>query len=214
MAAKPERIVAVFDFDKTLSTRDNVLPFLGAAAGRPAVALALLRSIPDLLRGRRDEIKARLVGLLAGREEVEVRAVADRIATEVIDHHLRADVAARARWHRRQGHEVAIVSASFSWYLEPVAQHLGIDHVLATDLAVADGVLTGELAGPNVRRAEKVRRLEAWLGGRPTRIWAYGDSAGDRELLERADIAVRVGRASITEVPGSEAASDTGRVAR
>jgi len=218
---EPVRIVAVFDFDKTLSTRDNVLPFLVAAAGRPAVALALLRSVPDLLRGRRDVIKTRLVGLLAGRDEDEVRGVATRVAADVIAQHLRADVAGRARWHGRQGHEVVIVSASFTWYLEPVAEHLGIEHVLATELAVADGRLTGRLAGPNVRRAEKVRRLEAWLDGAPAVVWAYGDSTGDRELLARADVAERVGRSPIPETPGTgsntsgpDSASGRGHVAR
>jgi phosphoserine phosphatase len=45
-----------------------------------------------------------------------------------------------------------------------------------------------------VRRAEKVRRLDDWLGGGPATVWAYGDSTGDRELFERADHAVRVDR--------------------
>ncbi len=220
------RTVAVFDFDKTLSTRDNVLPFLVAAVGRTAVLGALLRSAPALVRGRRDLVKARLVRLLAGRAETDVRAVAERLAADIVTHHLRPDVIARVAWHQRQGHQVAIVSASFAWYLEPVAAHLDIDAVLATALEVADGRLTGRLAGPNVRRAEKVRRLEAWLAGSPARIWAYGDSAGDRELLARADVAERIGRTPIAEAPDAksdshlsstrppDSASGTGRVAR
>ena len=28
-----------------------------------------------------------------------------------------------------------------------------------------------------------MRRLQAWLGGEPVELWAYGDSAGDDELL-------------------------------
>ena len=69
--------------------------------------------------------------------------------------------------------------------------------MLATELAVGDdGRLTGELARPNVRGPEKVRRLDEWLAreGRPAFVWAYGDSAGDRELLARADQAISVGR--------------------
>lgn len=216
------RVVAVFDFDKTLSTRDNVLPFLAAVVGRSAVARALLRSSPSLLRGRRDAIKARLARLLTGHREDEVQAVAQGFAADVIAHHLRRDTTARAAWHLAQGHRVVIVSASFASYLDPIAHHLGIDSVLATDLMVADGRLTGALAGPNVRRAEKVRRLEEWLDGAPALLWAYGDSSGDRELLTRADVAIRVGRAPIPEVPDDprqhpsdpDSASGTGRVAR
>jgi phosphatidylglycerophosphatase C len=86
-----------------------------------------------------------------------------------------------------------IVSASFTSYLDPIAARLGFAAVLATELAVGDdGRLTGELVRPNVRGAEKVRRLDAWLGGRPAFVWAYGDSSGDRELLARADQPIRV----------------------
>jgi phosphatidylglycerophosphatase C len=70
-----------------------------------------------------------------------------------------------------------------------------------------DGRLTGELAGANVRSAEKVRRLEAWIAGSTLGdeaiVWAYGDSAGDRELLARADHPVRVGRDRLTRAPAS-----------
>ncbi len=45
-----------------------------------------------------------------------------------------------------------------------------------------------------MRGPEKARRLDAWLAGSPTFVWAYGDSSGDRELLARADRAVRLGR--------------------
>jgi len=190
--------VAVFDFDRTLSTRDNVLPFLAEIAGRAAVARVLLRSAPDVARRRRDTVKARLARLLEGRELTEIDGRSQAFAADVVAHHLRDDVLARADWHARQGHRRVIVSASFECYLEPIAATLGFDAALATRLAVADGRLTGRLDGANVRRAEKVRRLEHWLarspGDRPATIWAYGDSAGDQELLASADRAIRVGR--------------------
>jgi phosphatidylglycerophosphatase C len=196
--------IAAFDFDKTVSSRDNVLPFLLAVAGRTALLTALLRATPDLVRGRRNAVKARLVrGLLAGRSEAEVQDRADAFAADLIAEHLRADVVGRAAWHRDQGHACVFVSASFATYLEPVAEHLGFDAVLATDLEVADGRLTGALSGPNVRGAEKVRRLDAWIaasiGATPATVWAYGDSSGDRELLARADHPVRVGRDAIAQ---------------
>ena len=59
-----------------------------------------------------------------------------------------------------------------------------------------DHRLTGRMAGPNCRGPEKVARLEEWLAarcdGEPAHVFAYGDSAGDRDLLARADVATRV----------------------
>jgi phosphatidylglycerophosphatase C len=196
-----ERVVAAFDFDKTVSTRDNVLPFLRAAVGTLRVLWALLRTSPRLVAAafadrRRDAAKAALVRrTLAGYDAARLTDVAARFADDVVDRHLRPDVVDRVDWHRRQGHELVLVSASLAVYLELIANKLGFDAVLATELAIDDRErLTGELAGANVRGAEKVRRLDAWLGDRPAFVWAYGDSSGDRELLARADQPITVGR--------------------
>lgn len=199
--AGDERVVAAFDFDKTISTRDNVMPFVRAVVGRARLARALVAISPRVVRAgldddRRDAAKVALVRhTLTGYESARVAEVAREFARDVMAHHLRPDVVERMAWHRDQHHDVVIVSASFRDYLDPIGAELGVTAVLATELAVGDdGRLTGELAGPNVRGAEKVRRLEAWLAGRPAYVWAYGDSSGDHELLARADRGVTVGR--------------------
>jgi phosphatidylglycerophosphatase C len=194
-----EQVVAAFDFDKTVSTRDNVIPFLRAAVGTPRLVWALVRTSPRLAAAvvdgrKRDAAKAALVRrTLTGYDGERLAGVASAFADDVIARHLRADVVDRVEWHRRQGHEVVLVSASLAPYLDVIGSRLGFDAVLATGLVVRDdGRLTGELAGPNVRAAEKVRRLDEWLAGRPAFVWAYGDSSGDRELFARADQPIRV----------------------
>jgi HAD superfamily hydrolase (TIGR01490 family) len=194
-------VIAAFDFDGTLSTRDNVVPFLRAAVGAPRLAGALFTSAAHLVVAavsdrHRDAAKAALVRrTLAGYPAERLTEVAGKFAERVVARHLRFEAVERARWHKNQGHELVVVSASLAVYLEPIGARLGFDAVLATELAVGpDGRLTGELAGANVRRAEKVRRLDAWLGKRPAFVWAYGDGTGDTELFERADRPVRVGR--------------------
>lgn len=183
------RTVAVFDFDETLSTRDNVMPFLRRVGGTGPSVVAALVAAPALAVGRRNAAKARAVRhIFGGRDAAAVQSIGEQFATEVIAHHLRDEAVARAAWHRSEGHELVIASASLDVYLEPIGARLGFDGVLATRLEVdADRRLTGALDGPNVRGPEKVVRLERWLGGEPAVVWAYGDSGGDRELLERAD---------------------------
>jgi phosphatidylglycerophosphatase C len=73
--------------------------------------------------------------------------------------------------------------------------------VLAVELAAGpDGMLTGAVVGgSNCRGAGKVERLRAWLDtrfgpGADVELWAYGDSAGDEELLALADHPTWVGK--------------------
>jgi phosphatidylglycerophosphatase C len=154
-----------------------------------------------LLRGgvHRDAAKdALLVHLLAGTPLAAVEAAAAHFVDVLLQDRLRPDTLARLRWHRAEGHDVVIVSASPAVYLSRLGERLEVQAVLATELEVGeDGRLTGRMRGRNCRGPEKVARLDGWLADRPhprpDRLYAYGDSAGDRELLARADVGVRVG---------------------
>jgi phosphatidylglycerophosphatase C len=194
VAAQQPRVVAAFDFDGTLSRRDSLVPFLRRACGDAAVAAAILSRLPVLLaaaagrvtRGRAKE--ALLRPLLGGRRVAELETVVEAFARRLLASGMWPPGMERLEWHRRRGDDVVIVSASPELYLAAVGRALGARAVLATGLEVdAAGRLTGRLAGPNVRGAEKVVRLDAWLGPGPAEVWAYGNSDGDRELLARAD---------------------------
>lgn len=188
------RVVAAFDFDGTLSRRDTFVPFLRSACGDAALAGAIASRLHVLLaagvgrvsRGRAKETL--LQPLLGGRRLADLEPVAEAFAARVLATAMWPPGLERLEWHRRRGDEVVIVSASPELYLAPVGRELGARAVLATGLEVdGAGRITGRLAGPNVRGAEKVVRLDAWLGGDAAEVWAYGNSDGDRQLLARAD---------------------------
>ena len=218
------RALAAFDFDGTLSSRDNVLAYLRIVAGTRDLARAIAAVAPALLAARRDPSQrdvAKAVVLrrtLAGRREDYLRDLGARYARLVVLEHLHSDVVARLDAHRAAGHDLVLVSASLRLYLDPIAELLEVPNVLATAMEVApDGRLTGELAGANVRGPEKARRLDEWIAQSPRSparrqqdaqdgetaaggedggvvVYAYGDSDGDRELLARADHPIRVDR--------------------
>jgi phosphatidylglycerophosphatase C len=197
--------VAAFDFDGTLSSRDNFVPFLHRVAGTTATARAFATGAVRVARGgrshwSRNAMKAEVLDqLMGGRDAADVDDTAHAFAHDVVTRHLRAEAVERADWHRTQGHRLVIVSASLANYLRPIATHLRFDAVLATELEVGvDGRLTGRMDGENVRGPEKARRLDEWIAlelpGAAPFVWAYGDSSGDKELWARADRAVRLGR--------------------
>jgi phosphatidylglycerophosphatase C len=201
--------VAAFDVDGTLTVRDCVGPFLVRVGGRAGLAAALARkplaSAGAALRRDRDRLKEVLVGgVLHGRAIAQVEALGEQFAERVAAGWLRADTIARLRWHQRMGHRTLLVSASLSPYLRPLGRRLGVDDVLCAEPRRDGDHFADGLEGANCRAAEKVRRLDAWLessGLAESTVWAYGDSAGDRELLQRADHPLLVKDTVVTAVP-------------
>jgi phosphatidylglycerophosphatase C len=195
------RTVAAFDFDGTLTRRDTLVPFLTTVAGRGTVARALGAESARLAlaaagRGDRDAAKEQvLTRVLAGHPYDEVEAAGRAFGAELARSAITSDGRDRIGWHRREGHEVVIVSASLDVYLDEVARELGVAHVLSTRL-VADeaGRCTGGLRGANCRGPEKAIRLRALLGDEDVELWAYGNSRGDDEMLALAQHPVRFRR--------------------
>ena len=208
MTTSQRPIVAAFDVDGTLTTRDCVTPFLYRTA-RVRAVLALARKpvavATAIVRRDRDSLKALVCTAFAGMDGAIVDAEGASFAEEIERRWLRPDTLARLRQHRERGHSVVLVSASLDPYLVPFGSRIGVAGVVCTELERdPHGVLTGRLAGPNCRGPEKVRRLESWLaaaGITDAVVWAYGDSAGDDALLARADHPVRVGRGPVVAEP-------------
>ena len=201
-------VVAAFDVDGTLTTGDCVTPFLRRTAGLrlwttpfghpPTLGAALLRR-------DRDRLKELAGSALAGTDTVELERAGKTFAAEVAATRLRDDTVARLRRHRELGHTVLLASASLDLYLEPLGELLPADAIVCTTLERGpDGRLTGRLVGANCRGPEKAHRVRQWLaasGLEDAELWAYGDSAGDTELLALADHAERVDGVRIDPEP-------------
>lgn len=201
--------VAAFDVDGTLTVRDCVRPFLLRVGGWPGISNALLRkpiaTLGAAARRDRDRLKELVVGgVLRGRKVAQVEAMGEVFAEQVEAGWLRADTMARLRWHQRAGHRIVLVSASLGPYLRPLGRRLGVDEVLCAEPLRAGDEFADGLDGANCRAEEKVRRLDAWLAASDladATVWAYGNSAGDRAMLARADHPLLVKSAAVPAVP-------------
>ena len=190
-------VVAVFDFDGTLTHRDTLPRFLLHVLGYPALvrhSLALLPILTGYGLGiiRNDVAKEKvLMRCLGGMNMNTLQQKGESFAVHILPGLLRRNAMQRVAWHRQQGHRCVIVSASLDIYVRQWATKAGFDAVIATQLETQqNGRATGRLYGANCFGIEKVKRLDRLLGNRQGYIvHAYGDSRGDKELLEAADYA-------------------------
>ncbi len=198
-------VYAAFDFDGTMTRRDTLVPFLTSVVGLGRVARALGAESAHLTaaltgRGDRDAVKERvLTRVLAGVAYSDVEAAGRAFGAGLARTSVTTAARDRIAWHRREGHEVVIVSASLDVYLDEVARTLGVAHLLCTSLdRDATGACTGTLRGANCRGVEKAQRLQALIGDDDdVELWAYGNSGGDDEMLALAHHPVRVRRGRV-----------------
>lgn len=89
--------------------------------------------------------------------------------------------------HRNAGDTLLIITATNRFITEPIAQRLGVPHLLATDIEFIDGRYTGRPLGTPCFQHGKVERLRAWLaetGRELAGSWFYSDSHNDLPLLD------------------------------
>jgi phosphoserine phosphatase len=174
----------VMDVDSTL-IQDEVIDLLADRAGCAAevakVTEATMRGELDFEASLRER-----VALLAGLSEDVLNGVRDA---------LRLTPGARTliRTLKRLGYRCGIVSGGFTQIIDPLAAELGIDYVAANVLQIADGTLTGQVAGPVIDRAGKaaaLRRFAEQAGVPLSQTVAVGDGANDLDMIAAAGLGI------------------------
>lgn len=97
--------------------------------------------------------------------------------------------------HRDQGHTLMIITATNRFVTEPIAEVLGIEHLIATEPEMRDGRYTGRIVGTPSYQDGKVTRLNEWLDTYRKSLegaWFYSDSHNDLPLLKQVDNPVAV----------------------
>lgn len=129
--------------------------------------------------------------LTAGKTEADLVAAAERAFRGLRWRNTMLDAYLR---HRDAGHRVTVASGGLGICVRRMLDLKGIavDALLATEMEVVDGVLTGRIAGSACVGAEKARRTEDWLAGAAAAVWGYGNLPADRAMLALTDFPTAV----------------------
>lgn len=188
-------IVAAFDFDGTITYYDSLIPFIFFVFGFWRALLGLMMLLPYFIgfifgMQTRTDIKEHIVThFFKNMPLAELQNMGKLYAETTLNKKIRPSAIDRIKWHKEQNHRLVLVSASLDIYLKPWAEYIGFQDYLTSSLLVDDQQrVTGKLNGFNCRGPEKINRLQELLGERKKYIlYAYGDSDGDKEMLESAD---------------------------
>jgi phosphatidylglycerophosphatase C len=181
--------IALFDFDGTLTRTDSLLHFLWFCIPFGKFLSGIVRFLPTYLM-----YITKVTGNSAAKEQLfhiffsglpvsKFHEMCNDFSLKVIPRLLRSEAIKKLDWHRNQGHEVVIVSASISDYLAPYFQERAVV-VIATEPEMKHGLITGKFSTPNCYGPEKPKRiLERFNINDYSEIYVYGDSSGDTEML-------------------------------
>lgn len=185
--------LSLFDFDGTITKSDSLIKFIRFAVGDVKFIIGFFILLPMLLAYKFKLIpnfKAKQIMLsyfFKGMEEKKFKAVAEEYSLNHIDKIIRKSALEKIKWHQEQGDQIVIVSASMECWLKPWCDKHLID-VLCTQLEFENGIFTGKFATKNCYGIEKVKRIKARYNlADYDVIYSYGDSKGDKEMLELAD---------------------------
>jgi phosphoserine phosphatase len=177
--------LAVMDMDSTLITIeciDEIADMQGLKPQISAITAAAMRGEIDF----RDSLKQR-VALLRGTPA----AALERVYGERL--RLSPGAEAMLAGLRAAGLKTLLVSGGFTFFTDRLQRRLGLDFTASNALAISDGRLTGEVAGPVIDADAKAARLLAvctQLGCSPSQSIAIGDGANDLKMMRAAGVSV------------------------
>lgn len=194
--------LAIFDLDNTLLAGDSDYlwgQFLAetGVVDREAYERENERFYREYLEGRLDIMAFLAFSLepLSAHPVEQLRQWRMRFLREKIEPRITRAAETLVAQHRTAGDTLMIITATNAFVTAPIAERLGIPHLIATEPELKDGRYTGQVAGIPSFREGKVTRLDSWLAAHGQSLrgaWFYSDSHNDLALLERIDNPVAV----------------------
>jgi HAD superfamily hydrolase (TIGR01490 family) len=186
-------IGAFFDMDKTLISENSGSLYMKTRYQRGEISgIDVLKGLGAYLQYKLGVLDIRnwtknMMVQFKGQIEHELEAEAAVWFDELVATTIYPEAAELVRKHEAQGHVVAIVSGATRFVVQPLAERLGIQHLLYTRLEVEAGAFTGRVIEPICFEEGKIYWLQQFIeehGIDLAKSWFYTDSITDLPLLD------------------------------
>lgn len=189
-----KRRIIAFDFDGTLIKKDSFIEFIKFCFGRWKLYWGIGICSPIIM--------AYKIGILPNWKAKEFVfsfffkgmsynefCAKGKLFSSILDQLIKPNQATILETCLKNSDTVYVISASIKEWVRPWCEIHGVNNVLTTEISIDGmGMLTGQFSNKNCHGQEKVRRL---IAAEPYRndyyLIAYGDSGGDKELLNFAN---------------------------
>jgi HAD superfamily hydrolase (TIGR01490 family) len=194
--------LAIYDMDRTVTRTGTYTPFLLHAAARlapwrliaaPAVPLVMAAYAARLIDRRRlKELNQRLL-LGGGVPRATLAPVTESFADLILKTNILPGALRRIAEDKAAGRRLVLATASYRYYVEPIAARLGFDDVIATGSVTGlDDIIHSRIDGENNYGPAKLRLIQAWMAKEgiareDARIRFYSDHVSDAPVLDWAD---------------------------
>jgi putative phosphoserine phosphatase/1-acylglycerol-3-phosphate O-acyltransferase len=190
---KGRKVGAFFDFDGTLIAGYSAGAFYEDRAWRREFSAGELAR--TLLAGAEMAVLGTDVSKLmnvaistwAGRSEREVTELFDRLFRERIAGMVYPEARELVRAHQRAGHTVALATSATRYQAAALAEDLGVEHLLCSEVDLVQGNFSGFVAGEVLwgpAKARAVRRLARRERIDLARSYGYANGTEDVPFLE------------------------------
>jgi HAD superfamily hydrolase (TIGR01490 family) len=194
-APVPGRPAAFFDLDKTVIAKSSALAFsrsfyAGGLINRRSVLRSSYAQFMYLLGGadhdQMEKMREFLSRMVTGWPVDTVREIVADTLHNIVEPLVYDEAVSLIEDHHLAGRDVIIVSASGAEMVDPIGELLGVDAVIATRMAIADGRYTGQIDfyAYAENKSAAMRELAEQRGYDLERSFAYSDSVTDVHMLE------------------------------
>ena len=194
--------LAIFDLDNTLLAGDSDHQWGEYLCARGLVDVEAYRAkndsfYADYLAGKLDVVAYQnfCQEVLGRTDKAQLDAWHAEFMRDCIEPLILPKGEALLAQHRAAGDVVMIITATNRFITGPIAQRLGVEHLIATECGMQGGQYTGELVNVPSFQAGKITRLNEWLAEHQATLadsYFYSDSHNDLPLLEQVTHAVAV----------------------
>lgn len=182
----------LFDFDGTLTYRDTMFLYL-KFYNSAKFNFQFLKHIPlfillKLKLASAEKVKKSFISsILKGQSKTKIEEKSQQFFEKYYPEIIRENAIEFIKNIDREHTESYLVTASLDIWVKPFAEKFKMN-LLATRAEFKNEIFTGNFVGNNCNGGEKVHRIkEALQGKKFDKTIAFGDTSGDKEMLEWAN---------------------------